>query len=224
MISRRAETRLAHGRTLVAIGVLFLLVPACDPTEVARRASFVGVARGVSAAELGASWRPGCPVAPRDLRLVRLSYWGFDDAGHVGDLVVHRRAVPSVIAVFRTLWNERYPIRSLRPVSDFGGDDRSSMLVDNTSGFNCRRVAGTSRWSEHAFGRAIDLNPFENPWVRAGVVDPPEAARYADRSLLERGVIRPGDVAVRAFARHGWRWGGNWATSKDYQHFSTSGR
>jgi hypothetical protein len=207
----------------MAIGALVTL-PACDPAELAHRATFVGVARPVTAAELGPSWRPGCPVKPRDLRLVRLSYWGFDDTGHVGELVVHRRVVPSVIAVFRTLWNERYPIRSLRPVSHFGGDDRASMLADNTSGFNCRRVAGTRRWSEHAFGRAIDLNPLENPWVRGWVVDPPEAARFANRTLSERGMIHAGDVAVRAFARHGWRWGGYWSSSKDYQHFSTSGR
>lgn len=99
------------------------------------------------------------------------------------------------------------------------------MRANNTSGFNCRYVTGTTRWSEHAFGRAIDVNPLVNPYVRSsGAVDPPEGAPYADRRRTDTGMIHGGDAVVQAFAAQGWRWGGYWSHGKDYQHFSTTGR
>jgi hypothetical protein len=99
-------------------------------------------------------------------------------------------------------------------VEKFGGSDEASMAADNTSAFNCRRIAGTSRWSEHAYGRAIDINPVENPHVTAAI----------DRSQLRPGMIVADDVVVKAFAAIGWSWGGTWRSSKDYQHFSATGR
>ena len=102
------------------------------------------------------------------------------------------------------------------------GSDDASMAADNTSGFNCRRVPGTRTWSQHAFGLAIDINPLENPFVHDGIVDPPGGRRYLDRSHFRRGMIRPGDVVVGAFASIGWSWGGRWS-SPDYQHFSLTG-
>lgn len=171
----------------------------------------------------GSSWRPGCPVPLRSLRLVDLTYWGFDREAHRGRLVVHRRWADDVLDVFRRLYHERFPIRRVRLVDRFGADDRRSMRHDNTSAFNCRYVAGTTTWSQHAFGRAIDINPVENPYVDGSYVSPPNGRPFADRSLVRSGMIFRRDVVWRAFQRIGWEWGGTWSSAQDYQHFSANG-
>jgi hypothetical protein len=170
------------------------------------------------------SWRPGCPVAKSDLRMVTLTHWGFDGEVKRGRIVVHRDYAAKVARVFRVLYRERFPVRRLRPVEAYGSDDDRSMAADNTSAFNCRLVEGSTSWSEHAYGRAIDLNPLENPYVRGGHVSPPAGRRYADRSLRAKGMVHDGDAVVRAFAAIGWPWGGHWRSLKDYQHFSATGR
>jgi hypothetical protein len=111
----------------------------------------------------------------------------------------------------------------MRPADDFGGDDERSMLADNTSAFNCRQVPGTTVWSQHAYGLAVDLNPFENPEVRYGTVDPPAVAAWADRVRSSPAMIARGDAAWRAFSEIGWSWGGDWSSLKYYQHFSANG-
>jgi hypothetical protein len=172
----------------------------------------------------GVSWRAGCPVSLDELRLVRLVYWGFDDQPHWGEFVVNADSVTAIVGAFRSLFDSRFPIRQMRLVDDFGGDDELSMAADNTSAFNCRMVPGTSNWSEHAYGRAVDINPLENPWVRNGQVDPPEGAPWVDRTRLDPAMIAHGDAVWQAFIAVGWQWGGNWRTLKDYQHFSANGR
>ena len=169
------------------------------------------------------SWHPGCPVALRDLRLLRLTYWGFDDRAHKGRLIVHHAHARAVVHVFKVLYRHRFPIRRMRLIDAYGSDDHRSMAADNTSAFNCRFVAGTSRWSAHAYGLAIDLNTVENPYVAGGHVSPPAGSRYVDRSTQAPGVIHRHGFVVRAFRRIGWEWGGNWSYPKDYQHFSATG-
>lgn len=172
----------------------------------------------------GSSWRPGCPVPLDRLRLVRLTYLGFDGRAHRGRLVVHRSWAAGVVQVFARLYERDFPIRRIRLVDRYGADDRASMRHDNTSAFNCRFVAGTSTWSQHAYGRAIDLNPVENPYVSDSRVAPGRGRRFLDRSDVRPGMVVRGDVAWRAFRRIGWAWGGAWRTAKDYQHFSSNGR
>ena len=170
----------------------------------------------------GVSMHSGCPVGFADLRLLTVSHWGFDGRPHRGRLVVHRDAARQMLGAMRSLYRLRFPIRRMRLVDAYGADDHRSMDADNTSAFNCRFVAGTERWSEHAYGRALDLNPVENPYVTgSGYVSPPAGAAFADRGRHRRGMI--GGRAVRAFAAVGWGWGGNWPGTKDYQHFSASG-
>jgi hypothetical protein len=169
------------------------------------------------------SWRPGCPVPVAQLRVLTLTYLGFDGRAHRGRLIVHERYANDVVKVFERLWATRFPIRRMELVERYGSDDDRSMAADNTSGFNCRRVPGGA-WSEHAYGRAIDVNPLENPEVRGTEVSPPGGAAFLRRSRWERGMIHPGDRVVRAFAAVGWRWGGYWRSLKDYQHFSPTGR
>ena len=169
------------------------------------------------------SWSPRCPVALDDLRLVTLTYWGFDGRRHTGRLVVNRDAVAAIVGALSRLYRDRFPIRRMTPVDAYGASDERSMEADNTSAFNGRFVAGSHVWSQHAFGRALDLDPLENPEIRDGKVYPTNAKRYADRTLGLPGMIVAGGPVVRAFAAVGWGWGGTWHSPRDYQHFSASG-
>jgi hypothetical protein len=172
----------------------------------------------------GSSWRPGCPVSLDDLRYVRLSYVGFDGADHRGALVVNRDATTAVRTAFTYLYRNRFPIRRMRPVDDYGASDYRSIEADNTSAFNCRRATGETRWSQHAYGRAVDVNTIENPYVYADGTTVHAASRpFLDRSRHRPGMAYPGGVLVGAFAKAGWGWGGGWPGPTDYQHFSANG-
>jgi hypothetical protein len=155
--------------------------------------------------------------------MLTLTYRDFGGARRTGRIVVNARVVDDVVAVFRQLYLERFPIRSLQPVDAYGGDDDRSMAADNTSAFNCRNAVGGSGWSQHAYGLAVDVNPRENPYLYGGQVLPPNGAAYADRSRHRRGMAYPGSAVNRAFSNRGWSWGGRWR-NPDYQHFSTNGQ
>jgi len=178
---------------------------------------------GALAARMSTSYHDGCPVSLADLRYLRLTYWGFDNRPHTGELVVSARVAEDVVTAFRSLFAHRFPIRQMRLVDDFGGSDDDSMAADNTSAFNCRPVTGGSGWSEHSYGEAIDVNPVQNPYLSGSTVLPPAGRAFLDRPD-EPGVIHAGDVAVQAFAAIGWTWGGTWTSPVDLQHFSRSGR
>jgi hypothetical protein len=179
----------------------------------------------VTAEQLGRSWHRGCPVGPPSLRRLRVSFVGFDGRSHTGELVVAAAVTREVTTVFRTLYADRFPIRRMRPVSVYGASDDRSAAADNTSAFNCRYAvaAGPKRWSAHAYGEAIDVNDVENPYVLGSRVIPPAGARFLDRSRVRPGMAVRGGALVRAFASVGWLWGGRWAGSPDWQHFSRTG-
>ncbi len=179
---------------------------------------------------VGVTWTEGCPVPLGDLRRVTVPFIDFSGASRTGSLVVHRDVAAQVGRVFLTLYSSEFPIASIEPIEAFGGDDDRSTMANNTSAFNCRPSFGpdgapTKRWSQHAYGRAIDVNPVQNPYVLAdGAVLDPAARPYVKRRLGEPGMIVAGGAVVKAFAAQGWKWGGNWRTTKDYQHFSVNGR
>lgn len=177
------------------------------------------VVHPVTVDELGATWHSGCPVGPDGLRRVELDYLGFDGATRRGALVVNKDLVDDVIGVFAALLTMRYPIQKMQTVDRYpGADDELSMRDNNTSGFNCRTLG--NGWSEHAYGRAVDVNPLVNPYRDAsGDTQPKTAARYLDRSRDDLGLLHAGDAAVHAFTDRGWRWGGAWRSPVDYQHF-----
>jgi hypothetical protein len=215
-------------RFLLPMAVIVALVAAAA-ADGASPETFAGTVnvlpRSLREAMTGVSWKPGCPVPLSDLRLVRARHWGFDGRPRTGRLVVHRDVARDVLAVLRRLYAARFPIRRMVPVDAYGASDFRSIEADNTSAFNCRVVDGTSRWSEHAYGRAIDLNPIENPYVTARGTTSHRASRpYLRRSPYRAGMAVEGGVAVRAFASVGWSWGGRWSGARDYQHFSASGR
>ncbi len=205
----------------IAALVLASVIAAGASAATAARPEFSVKVEAVRWDDLRRSYRAGCPVGPTQLRALRVSYWGFDGRSRVGSIVVARRLASDVVGVFRQLWAARFPIKQLRPVSAYGGSDDASMAADNTSGFNCRFVGGTTRWSLHAYGEAIDVNPVENPYVRGAYVSPPAGRAYLDRSRYRKGMAQADGALVRAFASIGWKWGESFG---DYQHFSTTGR
>lgn len=168
----------------------------------------------------GTTWRPGCPVDLDTLRQITLRHHGFEGEVHEGVLIVHADLAEDVVQVFRALFELAYPIQRVRPASDFGGDDRRSMAANNTSAFNCRPITGRrSGFSLHAHGRAIDLNPLYNPYVKGERVAPAGGRPWLDRSRSHPALLVPESPAVRAFTNRGFRWGGGWKSLKDYQHF-----
>lgn len=175
----------------------------------------------VTAADLGATWRPECPVAPDRLRRIELDFLGFDGRLQRGAIVVHADLVEEVTAIFADLLALRFPIERMQTVDRYpGAEDESSMRDNNTSGFNCRPLPGGSGWSEHAYGRAIDVNPLINPYLdAAGDLQPSTAAAYLDRRRDDPGMLRADSPAVRLFTDRGWVWGGAWRNPIDYQHF-----
>jgi len=127
--------------------------------------------------------------------------------------------------VFRSLYAQRYPIRLMQPVDAYGGSDFASIEADNSSSFNCRSATGSTHWSQHAYGHAIDLNPIENPYLVGGRSSHPASRPYENRHRRLKGMLHAGDAVVSAFAAAGWGWGGSWSGSvQDTQHFSVSGR
>jgi hypothetical protein len=179
----------------------------------------------VTAAQLPYSWHRGCPVAPAQLRRVRLTYWGFDGRAHTGVLIVNVSAVRDVVRVFSRLYDARFPIRRLRAIDAYRGIDERSLAADNTAAFNCRYVIGRGpkRWSVHAYGLAVDVNPVENPYLESGRVHPRAGRAYLDRSRIRPGMAYRGGALVSAFTSVRWQWGGRWTSSPDYQHFSKTG-
>ena len=185
-----------------------------QPVPAAMRAEMTGV-----------SWHRGCPVSLDDLRLITLTYRGFDRRAHTGHLVANRTVARVLVSVFRRLYAAGFPIRRMEPVDRYGGDDFRSIEADNTSAFNCRAATGSSHWSNHAYGLAVDVDPIENPYVSGGGSAHRASAPFLDRSRHRPGMAYEGGVLVDAFRAAGWGWGGSWAGgTKDYQHFSSNGR
>jgi hypothetical protein len=216
------------GRRSLVLALAAALALSLSSPTLARRpdyeATVTRIPKDIRSWMRGVSWRVGCPVPMSDLRLIRLLYWGFDREAHHGRLVVHRRVADEVARLFGRIYNVRFPIRRMRLVDRYGANDRESMEHDNTSAFNCRWRAGQPGvWSMHAYGRAIDVNPVENPYISSGGYSPPNAGAYVDRSNERRGMIYHGDEVWWAFRNRGWEWGGDW-DYPDYQHFSTNGR
>jgi hypothetical protein len=179
----------------------------------------------------GTYWHPGCPVSLSQLRVLTLSYWGFDGRPHTGQLVVNEHATAPVARAFRRLYALRFPIHHMQLSDMYGPSSGWPADGDVTASFECRQASAspctggngtTGTWSNHAYGEAVDVNPTENPYVGCGMTRDKEALSYLDRAHLRRGMVTPAVVA--AFAGAGWGWGGSWTGStKDYMHFSFNG-
>ncbi len=169
------------------------------------------------------TWRPECPVAIGDLVVVDFTHWTFEGGVAAGELVINRDIEAAAREAFADLYDQGFPIRSATNVDAFGGSDDASMAADNTSAYNCRYAVadGDPTWSRHAYGRAIDINPVENPYVFHGEALPPDGAAFADRDGRP-GMLVVGGDALTAFLDAGFTWGGAWS-NPDYQHVEVRG-
>ena len=170
------------------------------------------------------TWREECPVGLDDLRYLTVVHHGFDERLHTGELIVHASVAEDIAWVFGRLFDAGFPIEQLRVTTMEDLDAPPTGDGNGSGAFGCRPVTGRSAgWSQHAYGLAIDLNPFHNPYRKGDVVIPELASYYLDRSLDEPGMIGPGSPVVEAFAAIGWKWGGNWTSMDDWMHFSQNG-
>jgi D-alanyl-D-alanine carboxypeptidase len=169
------------------------------------------------------TWQPECPVTAADLRYVTVAFHGFDGAAHIGELLVAASVADDVVAVFRELFAADFPIEEMRVV------DRAELTApptgdgNNTTAFVCRPIVGSSTWSAHALGLAVDVNPFQNPYRRDDLILPELASAYLDRTAARPGMIFTDGPVVAAFERIGWTWGGRWRSPVDLHHFSQTG-
>jgi hypothetical protein len=173
---------------------------------------------------MGETWSPACPVALADLAYVTVSFRGFDGLAHTGELVLAAQEADDVVSVFRALFAAGYPIEEMRLPTTADLEAPPTGDGNDTAALVCRAARGQTSWSAHAYGLAIDVNPFLNPYSKGDVVLPERASAYLDRTRTQPGIIHPGDLVVREFARIGWSWGGSWSSLKDYQHFTATGR
>lgn len=169
------------------------------------------------------TWARGCPVGRRDLSWVRLTFHGFDGQRHTGELLVNRSVARDVVRVFQGLYAARFPLEEMRITTRPEQTAPPTGDGNNTGSFNCRVARGTTAYSQHAYGLAVDVNPFQNPYLKGDLVLPERASAYRDRAWHRPGMIQPRGPVVRAFARIGWEWGGHWRSLKDFQHFSAEG-
>jgi D-alanyl-D-alanine carboxypeptidase-like protein len=195
------------------------------PPRRACRVEISAVPPAVRARMEGSSWRGDDPRCPRwaELAYLELDHVSFGGTAR-GELVVAAALAPGTAALFRRLWELGFPIRQLRLVDDFAASDEASMAADNSSAFNFRVIAGSEILSQHALGRAIDINPVENPWRQRERLVPGAGQAFADRGVIRPGmIVRPGPV-VAAFDELGWEWGGDWRHSFDDHHIAWSRR
>ncbi len=172
---------------------------------------------------LGKSYPEDCTIPMADLRYLQITYVNFDGETALGEMVCNQAIAQDLLEIFESLYEAEYQIGSIHLVDDFDADDERSMEANNTSAFNFRYIAGTHKLSNHAQGLAVDINPLFNPYVnKKGEISPEGAQDYADRSAEFAHKITKEDLAYQLFCEHGFTWGGDWKSVKDYQHFEKS--
>jgi hypothetical protein len=203
------------------------LMPTADRLPPPRTRAFRGTVGPVTTAvrrRMGETWSPGCPVPLSGLRYLTLSFHGFDGRRHTGELVVNASVADDVVTVFRRLYAASYPIEEMRLPTTADLDAPPTGDGNNTAAYVCRNTRGTTTLSAHAYGLAIDVNPFLNPYRKGDLVLPELASAYLDRSWRRPGMVLRGGVVTRAFAAVGWTWGGDFSSVSDLMHFSANGR
>ena len=186
-----------------------------SPEIAVRRTAVLNpVGHAPTRAEVQYSWREGCPTDYRTLRVLDVNYYGFDAKMHRGQLVIQAAMQPDFEGLLQTMLDTRFPIRRMRSIEAYQGDDDASAADDNTSAFNCRRTPLGTYWSEHSHGSAIDINPLENPYHNGSTVIPAAGASYLDRSKARPGMLLQGGPVLTYALAHGWRW----LAPADFQH------
>ncbi len=169
----------------------------------------------------GKSFGEDCTIPRDDLRYLKVLHVNAEGVVMVGEMVVHRNVADEVLDIFHKLYDAKWPIKKMHLIDDYDGSDDASCADGNSSSFNFRKAVNANVLSNHAYGLAIDINTFENPYYipERDYVYPPEAASYLNRNMYEPYMIHRDDLCYQLFTEHGWVWGGDWPTPVDYQHF-----
>ena len=203
-----------------------VIILLCLATMTARAQTFSidTISDAVFQRMLGKSYKYDCTVARADLRYLRIMHYDGKGREVQGELVCNKLIANDLLEIFKELHKQQYPIEQVRLIDDYDGDDERSMQANNTSCFNYRAIAGSTKLSKHSQGLAIDINPLYNPCVRHRKdgklsVEPQNGRPYANRKKSFPYKIDKNDLCYRLFTKHGFKWGGEWRSLKDYQHF-----
>ena len=168
-------------------------------------------------------WNDDCPVHYSELTIQKVPYVNFDGFSQIGELLIATTVVESVTLIFEELYHIKFPIHQIKLIDEFSGDDLLSMEANNSSAYNGRRIMNTEKWSSHAYGVAIDINPLQNPYMvfdsdsSSIKVYPSKGLKYVNRGIQKPGMV---EEIVSIFKKHGFtEWGGNWELKPDYHHF-----
>ncbi len=161
-----------------------------------------------------------CPVSSHDLVALQIPYWGLDHQSHQGILVVNKAVEDQIISIFNILYQARFPISKMKPLEDYDNNDQKALEDNDTFAYSCRTMIGhTHKFSIHAYGLAVDINPVFNPYIKNNIILPINGKPYLNRNLDQPGIIHANSIVTDAFEQYGWQWGGDWHSRKDYQHF-----
>ncbi len=150
------------------------------------------------------------------LSLLDVLYYSFDGLKHQGQIIVNNDLEDDVYEIFVLIEKTRFPVDRVIPIVAYNWDDQSSMSDNNSSSFNFRVIEGTAKLSLHSFGRAMDINPVQNPVIYPNGFIAPQGAKYSSSSA---GAFSAKNPVVQEFIKRGWHWGGNFEQPKDYHHF-----
>lgn len=187
--------------------------------------SYEKISPAVKKRMMGKSYRKNRYVKLKDLRYVKVLHYGFDGKVKKGELVVNKKIAKKIVRIFYELYQKKYPIQKMKLIDQYNANDERSMRANNSSAFNYRKISGSSRLSNHAYGFAIDINPRINPWVKGNKVSPSNGKVYRQRKTKKckgkyrKYMIHKNDSIYKIFKKYGFSWGGDWKSSKDYQHF-----
>lgn len=184
-----------------------------------RETGIFEISESVKAKITGNSFKAGGPVDYSDLALIRVKYINFDDKEMIGEIIVNKKLADDVYEIFQELHKVRYPIKKISLIDEYNNSDELSMADNNTYSFSVRAITGGNKYSNHAYGRAVDINPIQNPYIKNKIIEPENGKNYLDRKNVRKGMIVKGDACYNAFKKRGWTWGGEWKSLKDFQHF-----
>jgi len=171
---------------------------------------------------LGKSYKQNSIIEMDELRILTITFLGFDDKPHYGKLIVNKKAASELLVIFKELYNSKFEIEKINLIDQYGADDIMSMEDNNTSCFNFRTITNGKGVSKHSLGLAIDINPVQNPYINNEKTLPHKGRDYLVRNVEKKGMIIKGGTCYRIFKKHGWIWGGDWKRPVDYQHFERS--
>lgn len=164
-----------------------------------------------------------CPLSPQDLTHVQVPYWGLDHQSHTGVLVVNKNIKTQLQEIFQEIYKAKFPIAKIKPLEDYNNNEEKAMEDNDTFSYHCKKMtSNANRFSKHAYGLAIDINPLENPYVSKTLTLPTTAKNYVNRNQNIPGMITPESSVYKIFIENNWKWGGNWKAFKDYHHFETT--